>query len=115
MTDPTSPATIARAEERRPQHTEDESLTDHIIDDLTVGDLIYYEPLSGQHWTNDLPAVIERVAELVRWRVAEEIRAASNARRKTHAAAYVAGMHVAGRVAEDPDWVRRTSLHGDVA
>lgn len=63
MTDPITPATVARADERRRPHgIEDESAVDKIIDDLHQLGLIYYEPLSGQYWTSDLPAVIEHAA-----------------------------------------------------
>lgn len=74
VTDPNSPATIARAEERRPPAgIQDESLTDHIIDDLVALTLVRYEPLSQQYWTDDLPDVIKHVATLVLARASTDV------------------------------------------
>ena len=74
MTDPTSPATIARADERRPPAgIQDESLTDHIIDDLVALTLVRYEPLSQQYWTDDLPDVIKHVVQLVLARASTDV------------------------------------------
>lgn len=74
MPDPTSPATIALADERRPHGIEDESLVDHITDQLADSGLLTYEPLSGQYWTSDLPGVVEHVLDLARTRIATDLR-----------------------------------------
>ncbi|SFK32158.1 hypothetical protein [Cellulomonas sp. KH9] len=79
---------------------EDESLADHIIDDLIAGDLVYYEPLSGQHWTNDMPGLVERVAELDRKRQAEGLWSLVNAARARGEATYAAGIALAAAVVE---------------
>ena len=100
MTTPTSPATIALTDDRRPDGIEDESLVDHIIDDLIAGGLTYYEPLSGQHWTSDMTGLIERVAELTCKRQAEGLWSLVNATRARGEATYAAGIALAAAVVE---------------
>lgn len=76
MTDPTTPATVARADERRRLHAagiEDDSLVDHIIDDLVQLGLVRYEPLAGHYWTDDLPDVIRHVAQVTLARASAEV------------------------------------------
>lgn len=51
MSDTTSPATIARADERRPgPGIEDESLVDHIVDVLEDERTAHYDTHSGMYW-----------------------------------------------------------------
>ena len=51
MTDPTSPAAIARADERRHlADAQDDSLVDHILDVLTDELTAHYDPMSGRFW-----------------------------------------------------------------
>lgn len=72
MTDPTSPASIARADERRrPEGIEDESLVDHILDQLHGDREIYHEPVSGQTWARDMHTVVERVIDMALERAAQ--------------------------------------------
>lgn len=74
MTDPNSPAAIARADERRrPEGIEDESIVDQIIDDLTSLEVIRYEPMSGQYWTDDLPDVIGYVIDAALQRASQHV------------------------------------------
>lgn len=76
MTDPISPAAVARADERRRLHAagiQDESLIDHIIDTLTADRDLHYEPLSGQSWTPDAHTLISRVIDLTIERAAQHI------------------------------------------
>ena len=79
---------------------EDESLVDHIIDDLIAGGLTYYEPLSGQHWTSDMTGLIERVAELTCKRRAEHLRTVAGGALATGNPTYAAGMTHAARMVE---------------
>lgn len=90
MTDPTT----------RPADIEDENLVDHIIDDLIAGEDVHYQPLSGHHWTDDLPAVIQRVAHLVRTRDAQHLRTIAGGALATGNPAYSAGMTHAARIVE---------------
>ena len=76
----------------RPADLEDENLVDHIIDDLRADELLYYEPISGQHWTNDLTAAIERVAYLVRRRDGEHLRSIAGGARATGNKTYADGI-----------------------
>lgn len=76
VNDPTSPAAIARADDRRQLHAagiQDESLIDHIIDTLTADRDLHYEPLSGQSWTPDAHTLIGRVIDMTLERAAQHI------------------------------------------
>lgn len=74
VTDPNSPAAIARADERRrltDAGIQDESLVDHILDQLHEDREIYYEPTSGQTWARDMHTVVECVIDMTLERAAQ--------------------------------------------
>jgi len=84
----------------RPADIEDENLTDHIIDDLYHLGLIEYESISRLYRTDDLPAVIARVTQLDRQRLAQYLRTVAGGARKTGDRAHADGIVTAAAIVE---------------